>query len=109
MPYVIVEGSLDANKEGSKNIFSTSVSGLKAGEISELINLSPGPSRDNYTLDFRQHPCVILNALEVLGFRIVASSSSGKEALTTIWTLRKEFENPEPSASCVPMLKPHRQ
>ena len=93
---MIVEGSLDAIKEeGEKHTFVTSVSGLKPNEVSELINFQPGPSRDNYSLDFHQHPCVILNALEVLGFQVV-SSNKGNEIqsrrITTIWTLRKDFD-----------------
>ena len=91
MPYVIVEGALEPCFRGQKQHFLTSVSGLKANEVNELINFSPGPSKDNYTLDFHQHPCVILNALEVLGFQVVASSRGGKES-TLIWTLRKDFE-----------------
>ena len=61
---------------------------ISADEIKELINFAPGPSRDNYTLSFSQHPCVILNALEVLGFKIVSSTSKGN---FLVWTMRKEF------------------
>ena len=61
---------------------------ISADEIKELVNFAPGPSRDNYTLSFSQHPCVILNALEVLGFQIVSSTSKGN---FLVWTMRKEF------------------
>merc|ERR1719510_728047 len=101
MPYVIVEGVLGARRkveykgESQSNrvvnnshsssrqavmkhlttqTFYTSVSGLKADEIAELKNFSPGVDKDNYTIIFPQHPCVILNALEILGFNVVSSS-----------------------------------
>jgi len=88
MPYIIVEGDLEINPKSTNQQFITSVSGLKADEIKELVNFAPGPSRDNYTLSFSQHPCVILNALEVLGFQIVSSTSKGN---FLVWTMRKEF------------------
>jgi len=91
MPYIIVEGDLDAKKEQSVEKFITAVSGLKAQEVNELLNFSPGPSKDNYTLNFHQHPCVILNALEVLGFQVI-TSTPGRSGSTVVWTMRKEFE-----------------
>jgi len=71
-----------------------------------LRNFNPGVDKDNYTITFPQHPCVILNALEVLGFRVVSStpkvvfpsSGTGDYSNETsieqsiVWTLRKEFE-----------------
>ena len=90
MPYIIVEGNLEDNQKQTSHQFTTSVCGLKADEIKELINFAPGPSRDNYTISFYQHPCVILNALEVLGFQIVTSTSRGQES-TLVWTMKKEF------------------
>ena len=42
---------------------------VSAGEMADLRNFNPGVDKDNYTITFPQHPCVILNALEVLGFR----------------------------------------
>ena len=42
---------------------------VSAGELADLRNFNPGVDKDNYTITFPQHPCVILNALEVLGFR----------------------------------------
>ncbi len=35
---------------------------------------------------YTQHPCVILNALEVLGFRVVSSTSSVVETRGTVLT-----------------------
>ena len=68
-------------------------------------NFNPGVDKDTYTITFPQHPCVILNALEVLGFRVVSSTPkivlSGQNDYsneantieqTIVWTLRKEFE-----------------
>jgi hypothetical protein len=45
-----------------------------ANELLDLKNFSPGVHGDNYTITFPQHPCVILNALEVLGFRVISSA-----------------------------------
>jgi len=138
MPYIIVEGLLGDRGGGSsrkddENVrpqtpntsrmgsgssprpqFHVSVSGLKAAELSDLRNFSPGVDKDNYTITFPQHPCVILNALEVLGFRVVSSapkvvlspppSTNNSNESTTpsssieqsiVWTLRKEFEDIE--------------
>ena len=87
---------------------------VAAAELSDLRNFSPGVDKDNYTITFPQHPCVILNALEVLGFRVVSSapkvvlspppSTNNSNESTTpsssieqsiVWTLRKEFEDVE--------------
>ena len=84
---------------------------VAAAELSDLRNFSPGVDKDNYTITFPQHPCVILNALEVLGFRVVSSApkvvfspstNNSNESTTTssieqsiVWTLRKEFEDVE--------------
>ena len=96
----------------SAPIFKVSVAGLKgifsyvylksdrinnvnsfilAKELNDLKNFSPGANTDNYTITFPQHPCVILNALEVLGFRIITSTTSHENIIT--WTLRKDFED----------------
>ena len=87
-----------------------------ANEIADLKNFSPGVDKDNYTITFPQHPCVILNTLEVLGFRVISSSPkilfNHSAALVNggggggvpdvkdqhhqqsiVWTLRKEFES----------------
>lgn len=82
-----------------------------AGELADLRNFNPGVDKDNYTITFPQHPCVILNALEVLGFRVVASTpkilfpqsststcaspvgENGNIEQSIVWTLRKDFED----------------
>ena len=83
---------------------------ILANEISEMRNFLPGVGDDNYTITFPQHPCVILNALEILGFCVVSSTQKqslndnleirNKETTshkcqskhTIIWTLRKDFD-----------------
>ena len=82
-----------------------------ASEIAELKNFSPGVDKDNYTIIFPQQPCVILNALEILGFHVVASSPKlifnhsntrhvngqiqeikDQPDQSIIWTLKKDFQ-----------------
>ena len=84
---------------------------LLADEIAELKNFSPGVDKDNYTIIFPQHPCVILNALEILGFNVVSSSPKimfndskaghvnrqieeikNRPDQSIIWTLKKDFQ-----------------
>jgi hypothetical protein len=84
-----------------------------------------GGYSDESTIVYLQHPCIILTALEVrqicnvsifqpnrflfqvLGYRIVASSSTAvkQDYNEYMWTMRKEFNEPEPfvetSASCI--------
>lgn len=47
---------------------------------------------------YLQHPCVILTALEVLGYKVVASSSTSvkQDYNEYMWTMRKDFSEPEP-------------
>lgn len=47
---------------------------------------------------YLQHPCVILSALEVLGYQVVASSSTSvkQDYNEYMWTMRKDFSEPEP-------------
>ncbi|XP_043227613.1 uncharacterized protein LOC122384345 isoform X4 [Amphibalanus amphitrite] len=50
---------------------------------------------DNYTVLFPQHPCVILSALEVLGFQVVTSCPGVPEDSDSyVWTLKKELPPP---------------
>jgi len=91
MPYIIVQGNIEGAQEDSTQSFETKVSGLKVEEVKELVNFSPKSGRDNYTLNFRQHPCVILNALEVLGFQVVTSTRNYNET-SIIWTMRRDFD-----------------
>lgn len=44
---------------------------------------------DAHTVVFRHHPVVLLNALEVLGYRVISSFNSGSE--NCVWTMRKDF------------------
>ena len=73
-------------------------------------NFLPRVGDDSYTITFPQHPCVILNALEILGFSVVSSapkvslnnsteirnndmeSHKHRSKHSIIWTLRKEFD-----------------
>ena len=83
---------------------------ILANEIADLKNFSPGVDKDNYTITFPQHPCVILNALEVLGFDVISSAPKvifntytqnvngnipaikNQHDQSIVWTLKKEFE-----------------
>ena len=54
-----------------------------------------GPA-DAHTVIFKHHPVVLLNALEVLGYRVASSFSPGAESC--VWTMRKDFPEPCPAA-----------
>jgi len=86
MPYLILR---EAEPNGNKVV----VSGLKARELAELKNFSPAPaasaSPKNPTIAFPQPPCVVLNALEVLGFKVISSTTASD---VIVWTLWKEFD-----------------
>jgi len=84
MPYVLVSGCLTGPK------FEVAVSGLKPKELADLRNFSPSPDMDNYTVTFPQHPAVILNALEVFGFRVVTCCTAVDNKY--VWTMRKDYE-----------------
>ncbi len=64
---------------------------ISAKELAELSNFSPGTNKEPYGYVFPQHPCVILNALDVLGFRVVSSCNDVSGRVT--WTLRKDFDH----------------
>lgn len=74
------------------------VSGLKAADLEQLNRFPCGGYSDESTVVYLQHPCVILTALEVLGYRVVASSSTAvkQDYNEYMWTMRKEFNDPEP-------------
>lgn len=74
------------------------VSGLKAADLEQLNRFPSGGYSDEATIVYLQHPCVILTALEVLGYRVVASSSTAvkQDYNEYMWTMRKEFNDPEP-------------
>ncbi|XP_053672819.1 uncharacterized protein LOC128723132 [Anopheles nili] len=99
MPYVLIRGNLASY--GLKQPFRVLVSGLKAADIEQLNRFPCGGYRDESTVVYLQHPCVILTALEVLGYRVVASSSTAvkQDYNEYMWTMRKEFSDPEPFLS----------
>ncbi|KAK4880759.1 hypothetical protein RN001_008905 [Aquatica leii] len=74
MPYILVRGNLASY--GAKSPWRVLVSGLKAADIDQLKRFASGGYCDDSTIVYMQHPCVILTALEVLGYKVVASSST---------------------------------
>jgi hypothetical protein len=66
---------------------------IPAKELAELKNFSPTSSNTsnpkNPCIIFPQPPCVMLNALEVLGFKVLSSTTSDG---VVVWTLWKEFD-----------------
>lgn len=71
---------------------------LAAGDIEQLSRFASGGYCDDSTIVYLQHPCVILSALEVLGYHVVASSSTSvkQDYNEYMWTMRKDFSEPEP-------------
>ncbi|XP_067623051.1 uncharacterized protein [Eurosta solidaginis] len=96
MPYIIIRGNLASYSH--KYPWRVLVSGLKADEIEQLNKFSCGGYSDETTIVYLVHPCRILSALEILGFRVVASSSTAvkQDYNEYMWTMRKEFQEPEP-------------
>ena len=96
----------------SKVLITNNVFTILANEIAEMKNFNPGVGHDHYTVNFPHHPCIILNALEVLGFHVISSApkvlyNNGTKAVngtintyrnqpdqSVIWTLKKEFDQP---------------
>ncbi|KOX75730.1 hypothetical protein WN51_12057 [Melipona quadrifasciata] len=74
MPYILVRGNLASY--GHRYPWRVLVSGLKASDIEQLSRFASGGYCDDSTIVYLQHPCVILTALEVLGYKVVASSST---------------------------------
>ncbi|XP_071454193.1 uncharacterized protein [Hetaerina americana] len=99
MPYIIVRGNLASYS--NRNPWRVLVSGLKADDIAQLKRFPSGGYCDSSTIVYMQHPCVILTALEVIGYRVVASSSTAvkQDYNEYMWTMRKEFSEPEPSVT----------
>lgn len=99
MPYILVRGNLAAY--GQRYPWRVLVSGLKPADIEQLKRFASGGYCDDSTIVYMQHPCVILTALEVLGYRVVASSSTSvkQDYNEYMWTMRKEFSEPEPPAT----------
>ncbi|CAB3384509.1 Hypothetical predicted protein [Cloeon dipterum] len=95
MPYILVRGSVSQH-------LNTHVSGLKANDIVQLQHFAASriaPSEDLTTINYTLHPCVLLTALEVLGYSVVACCAAptgpGGE-IQYLWTLHKDFPEPEP-------------
>lgn len=70
-----------------------------AADIEQLSRFSTIGYCDDSTIVYLQHPCIILTALEVLGYKVVASSSTSikQDYNEYMWTMRKEFSEPEPA------------
>lgn len=71
---------------------------FSACDIEQLKRFASGGYCDESTIVYLQHPCVVLTALEVLGYQVVASSSTSikQDYNEYMWTMRKEFTEPEP-------------
>lgn len=74
-----------------------------AADIEQLSRFSSIGYCDDSTIVYLQHPCIILTALEVLGYKVVASSSTSikQDYNEYMWTMRKEFSEPEPDIRTV--------
>lgn len=96
MPYIIVRGNLASYDH--KYTWRVLVSGLKTTDIEQLGRFPCGGYCDDSTIVYLQHPCVILTALEVLGYTVIASSSTAvkQDYNEYMWTMRKDFVEPEP-------------
>ncbi|XP_011867980.1 PREDICTED: uncharacterized protein LOC105562069 isoform X3 [Vollenhovia emeryi] len=96
MPYILVRGNLASYSH--KYPWRVLVSGLKAADIEQLGRFSSIGYCDDSTIVYLQHPCIILTALEVLGYKVIASSSTSikQDYNEYMWTMRKEFSEPEP-------------
>uniref|UniRef100_A0A0V0GED9 Uncharacterized protein n=1 Tax=Triatoma dimidiata TaxID=72491 RepID=A0A0V0GED9_TRIDM len=96
MPYIIVRGNLASYD--NRYPWRVLVSGLKAEDIDQLKRFACGGYCDDSTIVYLQHPTVILTALEVLGYQVVASSSTAikQDYNEYMWTMRKEFSEPDP-------------
>ncbi|EDW64007.1 uncharacterized protein LOC115758437 [Drosophila novamexicana] len=105
MPYIIIRGNLASYSH--KYPWRVLVSGLKADDIEQLNKFSCGGYSDESTIVYLVHPCRILSALEILGFRVVASSSTAvkQDYNEYMWTMRKEFDEPEPESESVSVVR----
>lgn len=96
MPYVIVRGTIEPP-------FTVFVTGLKPSDLKTLLSRydstgEASPSDSSIVLG-NYHPSIILSALEVFGYKVVACTTVSKVAPTEdqiVWTLHKEFAIPEP-------------
>ncbi|XP_017785365.1 PREDICTED: uncharacterized protein LOC108568670 [Nicrophorus vespilloides] len=102
MPYILVRGNLASYRTSTP--WRVLVSGLKANDIDQLRRFPSGGLCDDWTIEYMQHPTVILTALEVLGYKVVTSSSSGfpkhqEDFEYHMWTMQKDFSEPDPEHS----------
>ncbi|EFX80683.1 uncharacterized protein LOC124208045 isoform X2 [Daphnia pulex] len=103
MPYVIVSGNLNPNKNGVAGQppippgWRVGISGLKACDLEDLKRFTYEQGSDVHTVSFRHHPVVLLNALEVLGYRVISSFHVNPDSC--VWTMRKDFPEPCPEPS----------
>lgn len=90
MPYILVRGNLAAY--GQRYPWRVLVSGLKSDDIEQLKGFASGGYCDDSTIVYMHHPCQILTALELLGYKVVASSSTSvkQDYNEYMWTMRKE-------------------
>ena len=98
MPYILVRGNLTSY--GIKNPWRVLVSGLKPADIQQLSRFPSAGYCDDSTRTYGQHPSVVLTALEVLDYKVVASSPSsvkGQNFDEHMWTMHREFSEPEPT------------
>ena len=66
-----------------------------AFELEDLKRFTFDNQADAHTVIFKHHPVVLINALEVLGYRVISSFNNGPD--NCVWTMRKKFPDPEPS------------
>ncbi|XP_018915891.1 uncharacterized protein [Bemisia tabaci] len=67
-------------------------------DIEQLAEFRSISQIDEFTVLFREHVCVMLSALEVLGYQVVTSSSTlGPDPahITHIWTMRRALADPD--------------
>lgn len=102
MPYILVRGNLASYDH--RYPWRVLVSGLKASDIEQMSRFASGGYCDDSTIVYLQHPCMILTALEVIGYKVIASSSTSvkQDYNEYMWTMRKDFSEPEPE----PVIKP---
>lgn len=97
MPYILVRGTVTQHP-------CAHVSGLKASDIEQLQHFGSARKAvpaDDLTVSYSLHPCVVLTALEVLGYSVVSCTAgpTGPGGETQyLWTLHKDFPEPEPDS-----------
>ena len=74
---------------------------ITAVDVEQLNRFDSGGYCDNSTIVYFQHPCVILTALEVLGYKVIASCSTSikQDCNEYMWTMRKDFSEPDPETA----------